>query len=158
MHASSVLSTRDRRNNPREVHSVDMRYLLLHLLDGLERAGFDLAVIALGENSAQIVAAVQSAGLQLMVNYVYVPSTVWRTLANSIICARIAFPTDAPFLIVRADQLYDWRLLRAVRAVKFEPGIDAFSLIDTEASTLHWYASTLHSPWLGAAQRPEVAL
>ena len=87
-------------------------------LDGLQRAGFESAVVALGENASQIAAAIQQAlkaGLSIQVIYVYVPPTRWRSLANSIICARMAFPGDEPFLIIRADQLYNWRLLHRVR-------------------------------------------
>ena len=47
VHASSVISTRDRRFGTRQVCSADMRPLVLHLLDGLERAGFDVVVIRL---------------------------------------------------------------------------------------------------------------
>lgn len=143
VHASSVLSTRDRRINPRHVHSVDMRPLVLHLLDGLARAGFDLAVVTLGENASQIVAAVQASGVPIMVNYVYVPATLWRTLANSLICARVAFPTEAPFLVVRADQLYDYRLLHKVASTHFGEGIEAIALVDTAPATLQW-ASGAH--------------
>ena len=79
VHAASVLSTRDRFS----VHSVDMRPLVLHLLDGLQRAGIQRVVVALGENAKQIEQAVRSAGLLLMINYVYVPPQLWRNLANS---------------------------------------------------------------------------
>ena len=85
----------------------------------------------------------QSAGLRLQVNYVHVPPTLWRTLANSIVCSRVAFPGDAPFLIVRADQLYDWRLLHKMRSAHFEECLEAVALVDTQQATLHW-ASGAH--------------
>ena len=144
VHAASVISTRDRRKGTKEVHVVDMRPLALHLLDGLARAGFESAVVAVGENASQIVDAIQAAKVTIKVDYIFVPPHLWRTLANSIICARIAFPADEPFLIIRADQLYDWQLLHRVRVqAKFEDGIEAFALIDTEPATLHW-ASGAH--------------
>ena len=52
VHAASVLSTRDAKSN--QVLSVDMRLLVTHLLDGLERAGIDRVVVTLGENSKAI--------------------------------------------------------------------------------------------------------
>ena len=143
VHAASVLSTCDRKNDPREVSCVDMRPLVLHLLEGLQRAGLTLAVVAVGENAKQIEAAVKAAGLTILINWVHVPPSLWRNLVSSILLARCAFPTDAPFLIVRADQLYDWRLLRKLASVSFAPGVDAFALIDTAPSTLHW-ASGAH--------------
>ena len=39
--------------------------------------------------------------------------------ANSVIAARAAFPGKAPLLIVRADNLYDSRLLRRIAAAPF---------------------------------------
>ena len=60
-------------------------------------------------------------------------------MAPSSINARIT--SDDPFLIVRADQLYDWRLLRKVACeVEFRLGVDAVALIDTAPSTLNWAA------------------
>ena len=80
---------------------------------------------------------------KIKIDFVYLTigsaaGTYWRNLANSILAARAAFPSKDPLLIVRADQLYDWRLLRKVRHVRFQPGIDAFALIDTESTTLSW--------------------
>ena len=144
VHAASIISTRDRRKGTSKVCVVDMRPVVLHLLDGLQRAGFESCVISLGDNAAKIVAAVQQAGLHMQICFVHVPEGVWRTLANTIVCARTAFPNDEPFLVVRADQLYDWRLLHRVRTqARFEDGIEAFALVDTEPATLHW-ASGAH--------------
>ena len=140
VHASSVLSTRDRRYDPREVHSIDMRPLVLHLLEGLQLAGFKTVVVTLGENRRAIVDAIQSANLSMLVTYVHVPPNVWRTLANSIIHARAAFPSEEPFMIVRADQCYNWRLLKKVAQAMPSPGIEAIALIDTDPSTLDWAA------------------
>ena len=139
VHAASQLSTRDRRVMTREVHSIDMRPLIIHLLEGLQLAGIEHAVISLGDNSTQIMDAVTAVKLQIQVEYVFVPPTVWRTLANSINSARHAFAGDeAPFLVIRADQVYDWRLLHRVASVAFSESVDAYALVDTEASTLHW--------------------
>ena len=138
VHASAVLSTRDRKNSPRQVLSIDMRPLVLHLLEGLQRAGVVRTVVALGENAARIEQCINNAGLSMMINYVHVPPSLWRNLANSLLMARVAFPTAEPLLIVRADQLYDWRLLRKMVTCSFTRGIDAFALIDTAAGTLDW--------------------
>ncbi|KAL1503233.1 hypothetical protein AB1Y20_011289 [Prymnesium parvum] len=143
VHASSVLCTRDRRDRPTEVLRVDMRPLVVLLLRGLHRAGVERVVLALGEHAEQITEAVLHAGLPLMINFVYVPPSRWRTLANSILAARHAFPSDDGFLVVRADQLYDWRLLHKVASVELPADADACALIDTARGTLLW-ASGAH--------------
>ena len=76
VHAAAVLSTRDRKLNPAQVLSADMRPLVVHLLRGLQRAGIKRVVIALGENARQMQEAVQSAGLKMMLNYVFVPASL----------------------------------------------------------------------------------
>ncbi|KAL3912560.1 MAG: hypothetical protein SGPRY_008299 [Prymnesium sp.] len=143
MHASSALATRDRRTAPSEVLCVDMRPLVLHLLAGLQRAGIERVVIVVGENAKQIANAALEANFRLMISFVHVPSSLWRTLANSIMVSRAAFPSDDPFLIVRADQLYDWRLLRRVAGFELSEGVDASALIDTAEIALHWASGAL---------------
>jgi serine/threonine protein kinase len=144
VHASSVLTTRDQG---KQVLSIDMRPLVIHLLAGLEQAGLTRAVVTLGSNAAQIASCVQAYGFQrLAVDFVYLTlgsaaGTAWRNLANSILAARAAFSHKSnPLLIVRADQLYDWRLLRRIADSPFEPkgGFEAFALIDTQPATLSW--------------------
>ena len=116
-----------------------MRPFIVHLLEGLQLAGIDHTVISLGDNSTQIMDAVAAANLSIMIEYVFVPPTVWRTLANSINSARRVMASDAsPFLIIRADQVYDWRLIRKLASVRFTRDIDAYALVDTEASTINW--------------------
>ena len=106
VHAASVLSTRNPRD-PQQVLRVDICMLVLHLLDGLQRAGIERAVVVLGEDGDSIVRAVQEApDLRLMVNYVHAPPSTWCSLANSIRLARAAFATsDEPLLIVRAERI-----------------------------------------------------
>ena len=129
VHAASVLSTRD-RVKPKQMLSldtdaagtpklrvlgVDMRPLVIHLLEGLQRAGITRAVVTLGEAAASIEAAVQAYPFKsLKVDFLYSSRTLWYNLTSSIIAARAAFPGNEPLLIVRADQLYDWRLLRKI--------------------------------------------
>lgn len=143
VHAGAVLSMRDRNNDPKSVISIDMRPLVLHTLEGLQRAGITRAVVALGENATQIEQAVTNARLNMLINFVFVPTSVWRNLANSIMFSRIAFPTDDPFLIVRADQLYDWRVLAKVANAPIDRDVEAVALIDTAGGTLDW-ASGAH--------------
>lgn len=143
IHAAAVLSMRDRKVGTKTVLSIDMRPLVLHLLEGLQRAGIERVVVTLGENAKQVERAVVAAGLNMLITFVFVPTSVWRNLLNSISWARVAFPTDEPFLIVRGDQLYDWRLLQKVANASFGRGIDAIALIDTAPSTLDW-ASGAH--------------
>ena len=73
-----------------------MRPLVLHTLEGLQRAGITRAVVALGENATQIEQAVTNARLNMLINFVFVPTSVWRNLANSIMFSRIAFPNRRP--------------------------------------------------------------
>ena len=74
----------------------------------------------------------------------YSPPSLWRNLANSIIAARTAFPGSEPLLVLRADQLYDWRVLRRIADAPFSGGgsasggLDAFALVDTTPQTLEW--------------------
>lgn len=61
------------------------------------------------------------------------------SLANSIMAARPAFDERGePFLIVRSDYLYDWRLLYRMARVSFRGGIEAFALVDTAKETVEW--------------------
>ena len=55
VHAASGISTRDAKQR---VLSVDMRPLVIHLLDGLHRAGLERAVVCLGENASAVEHAV----------------------------------------------------------------------------------------------------
>ena len=57
VHAASGISTRDAKQR---VLSVDMRPLVIHLLDGLHRAGLERAVVCLGENASAVEHAVQT--------------------------------------------------------------------------------------------------
>ena len=126
--------------------TVDQRPLVLHLLIGLQRAGLERAVVAVGEGAELIEAAVREAELPMQVDYVMVPPSLWRNLANSILMCKAAFKTDEPLLIVRADQLYDWRLLRKIACAPFAPGIDAFALVDLAPATLEWASGALCGP------------
>ena len=109
VHAASGISTRDAK----QLLSVDYGPLVIHLLDGLHRAGLERAVVCLGENASAVEHAVQTHAPKIKVDYVYSPPSLWRNLANSIIAARTAFPGSEPLLVLRADQLYDWRVLAA---------------------------------------------
>ena len=68
-----------------QVITVDQRPLVLHLLIGLCRAGLERAVVAVGEGAELIEAAVREAELPMQVDYVTVPPSLWRNLANSIL-------------------------------------------------------------------------
>lgn len=129
-----------------QVITVDQRPLVLHLLIGLCRAGLERAVVAVGEGAELIETAVREAELPMQVSYVTVPPSLWRNLANSILMCKAAFKTDEPLLIVRADQLYDWRLLRKIVCAPFVPGMDAFALVDPAPETLDWASGALCGP------------
>ena len=126
--------------------TVDQRPLVLHLLIGLCRAGLERAVVAVGDGAELIESAVREAELPIQVSYVTVPPSLWRNLANSILMCKAAFKTDEPLLIVRADQLYDWRVLRKIACAPFVPGIDAFALVDPAPETLEWASGALCGP------------
>ena len=126
--------------------TVDQRPLVLHLLIGLCRAGLERAVVAVGDGAELIETAVREAELPIQVSYVTVPPSLWRNLANSILMCKAAFKTDEPLLIVRADQLYDWRVLRKIACAPFVPGIDAFALVDPAPETLEWASGALCGP------------
>ena len=116
VHATSVLTIRDRCGNALRV--VDMRPLVIHLLAGLEQAGIARAVVTLGHDAQNVAECVQAYGFtHLKIDFVYMTlgsavGGMWRNLANSVLAARSAFAGSAPLLIVRADNLYDGRLLR----------------------------------------------
>jgi len=143
VHAASVLTTRDRER----VLSVDMRPLVIHLLAGLEHAGVERAVVTLGHDAAQIAECVTAYRFtRLRIDFVYLTigtvGGVWRNLANSVLAARTAFEGPAPLLIVRADNLYDPRLLRQIATAPFgtSRGLKAFALVDSTPATMQ-YAS-----------------
>ena len=146
VHATSVMTTRDGER----VLSVDMRPLVIHLLAGLEQAGILHAVITLGHDAAHMAECVTAYGFtEMKIDFVYLTlgsavGSVWRNLANSVVAARAAFEGDAPLLIVRADHLYDSRLLRKLAAAPFGPGgrFDAYALVDATPALLRWAAAT----------------
>lgn len=148
VHATAVLTTRDAER----VLSVDMRPLVIHLLAGLEQAGIERAVVTLGHDAAQVAECVTAYGFTHMkIDFVYLTlgspvGAVWRNLANSVIAARAAFSGKAPLLIVRADHLYDGRLLRKIASVPFPGGaqqrFEAYALVDATPALTRWVASS----------------
>ena len=142
VHATSVLTTRDEN---KQLLSVDMRPLVIHLIAGLEQAGFERAVVTLGHDASSVADCVSAYGFaRIKVDFVFLTlgsaaNAVWRNLASSVIAARTAFTGPDPLLIVRADQLYDWRLLRKMAEVPFdEPQFEAYALIDVSPEILSW--------------------
>lgn len=131
-----------------------MRPLIIHLLAGLELAGITRAVVTLGHDAAQVAECVTAYGFtKLKIDFVYLTigsavGAVWRNLASSVIAARAAFSGDAPLLIVRADNLYDARLLRRIAEAPFGKGdrFEAYALVDATAATIKW-ASTSTNNW-----------
>ena len=158
VHATSVLTIRDLSSHSERVLSVDMRPLVIHLLAGLEKAGIERAVVTLGHNAAQVAECIAEYGFtQLQIDFVYLTlgsavGTVWRNLANSVIAARTAFTGAAPLLIVRADNLYDVRLLRKIAQAPFdrERRFEAYALVDTTPATIRW-ATGARPKWLRVA-------
>ena len=146
MHATSVLTTRDKA---KQILTIDMKPLVIHLLAGLEQAGFERAVITLGHDAAAIAECVTGYGFErLQVDFVYLTlgsatdgkHSTWRNLASSVIAARTAFSGPDPLLIVRAEQLYDWRLLRKIADAPFDTDnrFEAYALVDVTPATLSW--------------------
>ena len=150
MHAASVLTTKDGQR----VLSVDMRPLVIHLLSGLEQAGIERVVVTLGHDATNVAECVTAYGFTRMaVDFVYLTlgnaaGAVWRNLASSVIAARAAFSgKDEPLLIVRADNLYDGRLLKKIVAAPFNTtGFEAFALVDATPATMRW-AKTARPNW-----------
>ena len=161
VHATSVLTTRD---STKQILTIDMKPLVIHLLAGLEMAGIERAVITLGHDAAQVADCVVSYGFErLQVDFVYLTlgsaaDAVWRNLASSVIAARTAFSGPDPFLIVRADQLYDWRLIRRICDAPFDsqPQFEAYALVDVTPATLSWADNEFCSA--GDGQRGKYAL
>ena len=104
------------------------------------------AVLVLGENGTMIERAVTLQRFsRIQLDFIFPSGSGssekrWHNFANSIVAARAAFPGDKPLIIVRADQLYDWRLLRKIADAPFAADVDAFALIDTAAPALEWAA------------------
>lgn len=145
VHATTVLTTRDQER----VLRVDMRPLVIHLLAGLEQAGIARVVITLGHDAAQVAECVTAYGFaSLQIDFVYLTlgssaGAVWSNLANSVIAARGIFTGKAPLLILRADHLYDARLLRIIADAPLSPtgrGCQAFALIDDSPAITSWAA------------------
>ena len=148
VHATSVLTTRDEER----VLSVDMRPLVIHLLAGLEQAGIERAVVTLGHDAAKVAECVTAYGFtHMQIDFVYLTlgsavGALWRNLANSVIAARAAFTGTEPLLIVRADNLYDGRLLRKIAEAPFgrvggfggKRRFEAYALADTTPAVLTW--------------------
>ena len=144
VHAASALTTQDAS---KRVLSVDMRPLVIHLLAGLEQAGIERAVVTLGHDATKVAECVTAYGFtHLQIDFVYLTlgsatGTVWRNLANSVIAARTSFAgSTEPLLIVRADNLYDSRLLRRIAEAPFDAAgrVEAFALADATPAALSW--------------------
>ncbi len=154
VHATSVLTTRDHER----VLSVDMRPLVIHLLAGLEQAGIERAVVTLGEKATQIAECVTEYGFtRIQIDFVYLTigsavGAAWPSLANSVIAARALFTGTAPLLIVRADNLYDSRLLRRIAEAPFgqDRRFKAYALVDATPATVRW-ATTVRNSWARVA-------
>ena len=157
VHATSVLTTRDQER----VLSVDMRPLVIHLLAGLEQAGIERAVVTLGHDAAKVAECVTAYGFtHMQIDFVYLTlgsavGALWRNLANSVIAARAAFTGSAPLLIVRADNLYDFRLLRKIAEAPFgrtafgggKRRYEAYALADTTPAVLAWARGAKPENW-----------
>ena len=154
VHATSVLTTRDQER----VLSVDMRPLVIHLLAALEQAGIERAVVTLGHNATQVAECVTEYGFtRLQIDFVYLTlgsavGAVWCSLANSVIAARALFTGKEPLLIVRADNLYDCRLLRKIADAPFgkERRYQAYALVDDTPTAVGW-ATSVRNNWARVA-------
>ena len=93
VHAASTLSTVSKKKG--QVLRIEMTPLVLHLLAGLQRAGVERAVVAVGEDAEAMEAAVEEQKFDLQIDYVYVLPSMWRNLANSILISRAAFKQAA---------------------------------------------------------------
>lgn len=144
VHATTELTTRNSASN--QILTVDMRPLVIHLLAGLEQAGIERAVVTLGHDAAQVAECVVGYNFtRLKIDFVYLTlgsavGAVWRSLAASVLAARTAFTGSAPLLIVRADNLYDSRLLRKIAMADFthERRFEAFALVDATPRQVAW--------------------
>ena len=150
VHATSVLTTRDQER----VLSVDMRPLVIHLLAALEQAGIERAVVTLGHNATQVAECVTEYGFtRLHIDFVYLTlgsavGAVWCSLANSVIAARALFTGKEPLIIVRADNLYDCRLLRKIADAPFGKNrrLQAYALVDDTPTAVGWATSVRNLP------------
>ena len=154
VHATSVLTTREGER----VLSVDMRPLVIHLLAALEQAGIERAVVTLGHNATQVAECVTEYGFtRLQIDFVYLTlgsavGAVWCSLANSVIAARALFTGKEPLLIVRADNLYDCRLLRKIADAPFGKNrrLQAYALVDDTPTAVGW-ATSVRNNWARVA-------
>ena len=119
---------------------VDVRPLLLHVLHGLQDAGIDRVIVVLGVGVEKLVELVQAESFpRMIVKFIWGVEFNWgSTYANNVMTARSAFEGDEPLLIVRADYLFDWRLLHKMARCAFTSTVDAFALIDSAPETLEW--------------------
>jgi len=73
---------------------------------------------------------------RMIVKFIWGVEFNWgSTYANNVMTARSAFEGDEPLLIVRADYLFDWRLLHKMARCAFTSTVDAFALIDSARDT-----------------------
>ena len=119
---------------------VDVRPLLLHVLHGLQDAGIERVIVVLGVGVEKLVELVQAESFpRMIVKFIWGVEFNWgSTYANNVMTARSAFEGDEPLLIVRADYLFDWRLLHKMARCAFTSTVDAFALIDSAPETLEW--------------------
>ena len=130
-----------------------------NLLDGQIEIGIDLDPEPLEygrQNHFPKLSGDEIARVELIEGDVLDTSTSEADVVCAFNFSYFCFKTDEPLLIVRADQLYDWRVLRKIACAPFVPGIDAFALIDPASETLEWASGALCGPscTLSAAPTP----
>lgn len=125
----------DRPNTPKPLVDVGGRPLILHVLDGLEQAGVQEAVVVLGFESKQIARELTNhPDLSLKVTLVENPA--WEHgLASSLLAAREHF--DAPFLLAMADHFFDPALVERMAQVSLGEELTLGMLVDRDTSRLY---------------------
>jgi 3-dehydroquinate synthase len=125
----------DRPNTPKPLVDVGGRPLILHVLEQLEAAGVDEAVVVLGFEAKKIARELTNhPDLSIQVTLVENPS--WQHgLASSLLAAREHF--DEPFLLAMADHLFDPALVERMAQVSLSDEQVACMLVDRDTSRIY---------------------
>lgn len=125
----------DRPNTPKPLVDVGGRPLIVNVLQRLERAGVQQAVVVVGFESKQVIRELTNhPGLSIEVELVEHPG--WRKgLASSLLAARNH--VDGPFLLAMADHVFDQRLIERMSQVSLADDQVACMLVDRQVDHVH---------------------
>jgi 3-dehydroquinate synthase len=125
----------DRPNTPKPLVDVGGRPLILNVLQHLEQAGVDEAVVVLGFESKKIARELTNHP-DLTIQVELVEHADWQKgLASSLLAARDHF--DEPFLLAMADHFFEPALIDKMADIRLDDDLVVSMLVDRNVNRVH---------------------